>query len=400
MADYTEGLGNAIREGFCTIAPAAAVGALIFAGVATLGVADVVAGVAAGAVGLHAYNRYCNQPLPDEGRPSPPFSGGQCPVDYNVTYAFESSSNFSSSSPTYSPGTDVRNFIRGPITGIRVDISPTRNTARIFIQHNGTETLGFGQSGSTGDQDIRNVRITGVVPSAGGDPNACGSLPPVPPVLTPGDNIVTNNITYINNEGDTVTIPVTLAFGYAQIDFNGTVTVPVKVNFDLNPELNLNGDINLNTGDTTFYPDPSTPKGGCKDAPGDFIPDPTIPDYPDSLPGSDPESPSTPDESRTRKVLRGVVVTVDDEGRDSGFISQGGNPDVWFPDLGFVQFAVQIGDSVAWLRHEKVNSLRHLIQCDWPSGAIEVRGTPRPGVTWTLTPVYTVQTFSDRFPPE
>lgn len=400
MADYTEGIGNAIREGFCTVAPAVAVGALIFGGVATLGVADVVAGVAAGAVGLHAYNRYCNQALPPEGQPAPQFTGGQCPIRYRVT------ANYEATHPTLPSLTgSLLSTQWGTIKGLSV--STSSGSYSFDLRHgasgnpgaNVTTSIGSIVNGQANGYNTPTISGIVVVPEGGG-PDTCGDPPPSNPVLPPGGNIVNSPVTYVNNEGDTINIPMLIAFGYAQINLNGTVEIPIKLNFTANPTLNLSGTLNLNTGDTTFYPDPSTPTGGCNEPPGGFVPDPSLPGYPNPLPPVDPEQPTEADDPETRKILRGVVVTVTSEGNDAGFISQGNNPDIWFPDLGFVQFAVQIGNSIAWLRHEKVNSLRHLIQCDWPGGAITVRGTPRPGVTWTLTPVYTVQTFAPQFPPE
>lgn len=400
MVDYTEGIGDAIREGFCTIAPAAAVGALVFGGIATLGVADVVAGVAAGAVGLHAYNRYCNQPLPDEGRPSSPFTGGQCPVQYDVSVRITRASGtiqnpFDVGTVRVLGPVQGATFVNLPGNSTRIDVIAAPSTGHT----DGRYAVGSVATNFGGGENVNSATITSVV-RVDGNPDNCGSPTPVIPTLPPGGNIVNSPVTYINNEGDTVNIPLVIAFGYADIDFNGTVNIPIKLNFTANPELNLNGTLNLNTGDTTFYPNPGTPRGNCNDTPGDFIPDPTIPDAPDSGEPIDPYEPTLPEDSETRKILRGVVVTVTSEGRTSGFISQESNPDVWFPDLGFVQFAVQIGNSIAWLRHEKVNSLRHLIQCDWPAGAVAVRGTPRAGVTWTLTPVYTKQTYNRQFPPE
>lgn len=400
MADYTEGIGNAIREGFCTVAPAVAVGALIFGGIATLGVADVVAGVAAGAIGLHAYNRYCNEPLPEDGRPSTPFTGGQCPVVYNMTVFCTCDVTFSG---TTEPRDATRNFnITGPIGAPQLVLSENQRSYTLVVPGaNGSTftSLVFNAAPFNGTVSNGTTEVTSLT-RVDGLPDDCGNTSPVIPVLPPGGNIVDSPVTYTTNNNVNITIPMVIAFGYAQVNFNGTVEIPLTLNFTANPELNLSGTINLNTGDTNFYPDPGAPSNGCDDSPNDYLPDPSVPDYPDSLPGVDPATPAEPDMPERRKILRGVVVTVTSEGNSSGFISQGSNPDIWFPDLGFVQFAVQVGDSIAWLRHEKVNSLRHLIQCNWPSGAIEVRGTPRPGVTWILTPVFTTQSFVPQYPPE
>jgi hypothetical protein len=400
MGDYTEGIGNAIRQGFCTVAPAAAVGALVFGGVATLGVASTVAAVAAGAVGLHAYNRYCNQPLPAAGRPQPPFQGGQCSVVYNVSGRANYSGTAIPAGIALGPTP-----VNGPVRGMVSENLPP-NTTQVYVlglvdagHPDGRYGIATLNTSFGGGNDFQNAVVTSVV-RQDGQPDNCGSLPALPPALPPGGNTVNSPVTYTTNNNVTVTIPMVIAFGYASFSFDGTVEIPLTLNFTANPELNLSGTLNLNTGDTNFYPDPGAPTDGCDNSPNDFIPDPSIPNYPPTLPGVDPDPPALPNKPERRKILRGVVVTVSNQGDESGFISQDQNPDIWFPDLGFVQFAVQVGGRIAWLRHEKINSLRHLVQCDWPSGAVEVRGTPRSGVTWTLTPVYTTQSFLPQYPPE
>lgn len=402
MATLQESLTSAVRTGFCQALPGVVTGALLFTALSASTAVGAAAGLAVAGGAAAIYGLGCNRTLPDDAFPAPPFAGGQCAVDYRVEYSFEYSTNFSSGSPTYATGSDVFPFKRGAISGIRAVIAPNRSSAVVVLDHNGTTSNGYGQSTSAGDSDIRNVRITNVSVFGGGDPLACGSLPPqVPTGITQPDATVTNDITYVNNEGDTITVPVVLAFGYANVDINGELNIPVSVQLDLNPVVNFNGQFNLRTGDFNVnLGDPDSPFGGNGTCGGDPIPDADTPNPTLPLPPSDPIAPSNPERPTKRRILRGCqVVTTVLQGKQTE-LDQNDNPDIFIPSLGYVNFLVQVGQRTAWTVDIPVKNTNQIIECPWIGGAIDVRGTPSYNNQFTVSPIYTQQTFPPQYPPE
>lgn len=397
-----QSLSSAVRNGFCQALPGVVTGALLFTALSASTAVGAAAGLAVAGGAAAIYGLGCNRPLPDGAFPAPPFSGGQCPIDYRVEYAFEYSINYDASTPTYTPGTSTINFVPGPISGARAIIAPNRSTGNIVIDRAGGTTAGFGTSGAPGTIDIRNVRITSVTPQSGGTPDNCGSLPPqVPSGITIDDSTVTNNITYTNNDGVDVTVPVVLAFGYANVDINGELNIPVAVQLDLNPVVNFNGQFNLRTGDFNVnLGNPDSPFGGNGPCGGDPVPDPDQPDPTLPLPPSDPIPPSNPDRPIKRKILRGCrVVTTVLNGKQTE-LNQVDNPDIYIPAIGYVNFLVQIGEGTAWTADIAVKNTNQIIECPWIGGAIDVRGTPSFNNNFIVSPIYTQQTFPAQYPPE
>jgi len=68
---------------------------------------------------------------------------------------------------------------------------------------------------------------------------------------------------------------------------------------------------------------------------------------------------------------------------------QGDNPDILIPAAGYISFYVDIpGTGKGWTLDIPVKNARNFIQCPWEGGAINVKGTPNPQVTFVITPVY------------
>lgn len=353
-----------------------------------------------GAATLYA-NR-CGLPLPPTFTPSAPFSGGQCTGFYRVFYSAEYRGNPpGSANDGYLPVNEQTQFnVPGKILGITSEVNAFGNGAVIKILGTGATINGFGFTTTNVQPFFRNLRITSVQRS-GGLPDNCGNPPVGYPPYQGGDNIVNETVTYIDNSNNSVTIPVVIAFGYATLNANGTVNIPVNANFSLNPELNGNFNFNFNTGDV--QPDVSNPSapipGECSD-PGGYSPDPGIPTPPPDIPDAPPLPPTDTQPTERQRLLKGCIVTTTILDGNETTIFQQENPDIYVPAVGYVQFRIRIGNSSAWTTDVPVKSLRAFISCSWDAGAIEVKGTPRFGNQFTVTPVYVTRTFNPTYPPE
>lgn len=402
MATLQQSLTSAVRQGFCQALPGVVTGALLFTALSASTVVGAAAGVAVAGGAAAAYGLGCNRPLPDGAFPAPPFSGGQCGILYNVAVRCRYSGTFVPS------GTLVNVQAYGKIQGVRFEQRPGNSAAIIIIGGNPIGTAsGEQEAGSTAysfspSDVLQSVSIESVSPVNPAQPDNCGSLPPVPPSgITIDDSTVTNNITYTNNDGVDVTVPVVLAFGYANVDINGELNIPVSVQLDLNPEVNFNGQFNLRTGDFNInLGDPDSPFGTNGPCGGDPVPDGDTPNPTLPLPPSDPIPPSNPDRPAKRKILRGCqVITTVLAGKQTE-IDQNNNPDIYVPAIGYVNFLVQVGTKTAWTVDIPVKNTNQIIECPWIGGAIDVRGTPSYNNQFTVYPIYTQQTFPAQFPPE
>jgi len=402
MATLQESLAGAVRNGFCEGLPGVVTGALLFSALSatTVAGAGVGLGVAAGAAAI--YGLGCNRPLPDDAYPAPPFSGGQCPILYNIAARAIYSGNAV-------PGGNVVNLQAfGAVQGIRFE-PPVGNSSRVFI-------LGGNPPGSTSGEQLAgsipysfspqdvlvSLTIENVTPAFAGQPDNCGSLPPQPPGgITAPDATVGDDITYTNNDGIDVTVPIVIAYGYANVDVNGTLNIPVAVQVNLNPVVTFNGNLNLQTGDLNVnIGDPDSPLGGNGPCGGDPVTDPDTPEPTLPLPPSDPVPPSDPNKPEKRKILRGChVITSVVQGRQTE-LDQGDNPDIYVPALGYVNFLVQVGSRTAWTADIPVKNTNQIIECPWIGGAIAARGTPSYNNQFQVYPIYTQQTFPRQFPPE
>ena len=90
------------------------------------------------------------------------------------------------------------------------------------------------------------------------------------------------------------------------------------------------------------------------------------------------------------------VTTVTDESRGT-VIDQLDTPDIIAPNLGFIQFAIAVSNKIGWTVDIPVKNHRFFCECPWIGGAIDVRGTPRAGVEWIITPVYANEEKSQTF---
>lgn len=319
----------------------------------------------------------CDRDAPPED--PPPFTGGQCACALYVVTLLRTLPNGTQQNLT-------TQALAGPISG--VSSQTVGNQISHFVNHG--VCSGGVQTGTTQTQiSSASVGTTVTISSVarqGGQPDNCGNPPPVYPPLTPPDVTQPRDITYENDEGVSVTIPVTFVYARAQVDVEANITIPFTLRFsptlNITGTVNVNGEVNFNFGGGTATTTPKDPrKDNCEDV---GLPVGEVPIDP-----TDEDLPSEPERDQER-VIKGVLVTVTNLSNErASTIVQGDNPDIYAPSLGHVNFLCRVGDiSAGWTTDIQVKNRRHLIQCPWDWGAIAVEGTPQSGVTWVLTPVY------------
>jgi hypothetical protein len=386
-----EAIGDYVRAGYC----------LSMSNIATLGELFGGSDNPGGAIGIPAArwitNNICNRPAPS--LPAPPFTGGQClGIQYRVTI----DGTYTVRGGIGTPVPFTTSIIAGGIIE-NVDLSTTElessNIIRANVTSNGSiffnQVFNGGGNNTKADATITNISI--VRPD--GLPDNCGSPTPVIPPYTPGGNTTNNNITYVDEDGNNVSIGGSLTLGYVTVNIDGTVSIPFTLNAELNPTANLNGNFNLNTGDINFdYGNPSLPSNGCQTNSDNYNVDVHIPPNP---PGVPPE-PETPDPNaekpEKRKLLKGCYVTTTTIPPAVTEIFQAGAPNVYAPDLGLISFQISVNGASGWTEDIRVKNIRQFISCPWEGGATDVKGTPRLGGLFTISPVYLSFTDGKTFP--
>lgn len=392
MVGFLDAAAAAVRRSYCAATERLGVYGEIYLG------GDNPVGAAAIGAANFLHNAACDRPPPPAT--TPPFSGGQCAVLYNVNAVMTRNSG-SIQNPF-----NVSGQAYGPIQGVRFRNSPgNQTTLEIIGAPFGSNTTGiYGLGGvatnfGTSETDVNGITITSVS-RADGQPDTCGNPPGTRPTPSAGSGEVADNITYINNEGTEITVPVVIALGYAKIDIDGSLNIPFTLNANADVDFNISGNFNLNTGDVEYDSgNPSLPGSPCRPNsddigadPDDDIPDnPIGPDIPDPIP--DPEKP------QTRKLMVGCLVTVTQVPPQVTVIPQGSNPDVYAPDVGLVNFQISVGGVTGWTEDFRVKNARQIIPCPWEGGAIGVSGTPRTNGAMTITPLYEKRTLGQTYLP-
>jgi len=395
---FLESLGNSIRNGFCTVANTAqdfGIGLTYKPSYRSLEFSVDILRL--------AERLTCNRE-PSPGY-NPVFLGGQCFTLYQVFGTSTAERN--SGTPPPLGGDFIRGGVPGVIVGMR-NIPAFDGSSGVLSQivsrsSTGAETYTdvlFAPSSVY--QPPVNV-ITSIV-RQDGLPDDCGNAyPPVPP-SEPGDRTTDTSFTYIDNSEVEHNINSITTYGDIITNIEGDTIIPFQVTiespidnvsnvypFTFNGTLNLqNGDVNYNFGNPNYSP-------GKQPSPDDYQTDPDIPDVPEDVPiATQPPDANEPDEE-TQEIMIGVIVTVTNDDTYSTVIYQDDNPDIYAPTLGYVNFQVAIQGDVAWTSDQPVKNKRNLILCPWDKGAIAVRGTPRAGVEWTLSPVRALEQKSEDF---
>lgn len=324
---------------------------------------------------------YCNRPEPGP-KPQAPFQGGQCDgSNYSITATLNARGVPNGPDLAF----PLQTFAVGPISNISGETLPEGSStiARAFVvDKNGKRYFG-GSSNSTF------VSLTGItVTRFGGLPDDCGN-PPAPDPPFPEDGYVPQLPpgVYLNDTGQEVQVQPTAKVRKPILRPDGGISVNIEVNVGgviVDTDFNLNtGNINFNFGSNNG----NRPTGGGSES-GDYT-------------GVDEEPPNTgtpgerlptdrPPEGERRII--GVIVSstsVSSQNRLTTIFQQG-NPNIFAPSLGHVNFLCRIGEGniAAWTEDIKVKNRRHLIPCPWRQGAVDVKGTPNAGIAFTLTPIY------------
>lgn len=342
-----------------------------------------------------AFNYLCDE-TPNAGVPTQvPFQGGQCAgARYLVSgsgtrYSF---SNFQCNNGTWQSQTVE---LWGPISGSRLrKINPGGYAFEVYCRGTTSQPIrspfwasvtSVTSSSLCPDAALVNT----VVAPAPNQPNNCGN--PVPQ--------------YPTDEEVPLTGPIQVEIPISPTD---TVLTPVNVSF--NPQIGIQidvGDINITfDGDNISYDEPTDPGGGGEippltppsdDCPTRPDPDDTTIDPADPPPEPPPDEPDLEEpEDPPAQVIRAALVTVTDPGNQATQIA-GLSPDPpnYFGDLGLIKFRIKAADGATGFTNPiRVQNRRAFIVCPWDGGAIEVVGTPRPGVAWVITPVYDVSSIT------
>lgn len=231
-----------------------------------------------------------------------------------------------------------------------------------------------------------------VFPCEGADD--CGSGGGAPIIPPSNYNVYNENpITYVDNDGVERTFDPTFTLGVPIFNINGELSFPFTLEINdpaLEFTLEVNGEYNV-TNDDINYPieNPRQPGGGgnCNRPPtvitDETPPDPAPPPVP---PNPDPPTPETEPE---RRIIAALVTVTSELTSAQGKVFQDQNPDVLIPDVGVINFLYQLGSTTtAWSEDIRVKNARQLIPVPWDRGAIAVYGTPRPGISWRINPIY------------
>lgn len=333
-----------------------------------------------------SYRLFCNMEPPP--KPDPPFTGGQCPVAYIVNctlnFQFQDGASITPTNLTGTAGGPIARFY------LRTSPPPFANADVMAVRAgDGTEfRIGGAGSGSLSNPiGSETSFVINTITRVDGLPDDCGDPPPEVPEPEPGYNQPDAPFTYSPDGGGDINIPLIFIFAPVRVNLRGELTVPIRINLGgINPE--FNGDINLNNGDINInFGNPNYSRDGLPNPDGYEAPTDS-PDVPPDVPVDVPNPPPTSNDDDTTRLLRACIVTVTSVPDDITEIFQDDNPNIYLPGFGNIQFAINVGGTIAWTSHINVYNKRNFIAVDWEGGANAVRGTPRPGVTWTITPIY------------
>lgn len=299
--------------------------------------------------------------------PPPPFSGGQCPIDYQVTGTLQL--NLASTGEPFSTSTVTStaagfSSLRGPITGTYLGASDggvitAEGPRQFFVYDPANFTVG-------------SWSITSVTPSNPAISDECGD----PPVVLPPPTNIEINIDIDYDGGSVTNIPVTIGPFFVAV--GGAIYAPIEINL---PDVNLTGNLNL-TPEFSFSPEFNLNIGGVETTP-DGEPPPSNPSGPGEEEPEEPEEPPTGDRRIIAVTCSGRI---EDDARATGIYQEIG-PDIYAPRLASVRFGTVINGVLFWSNDVPVKGLRSVIECPIPWGATEVVLNAEPGVAMNYSPV-------------
>lgn len=387
MVEFKDALFNAAKGAVCTILEE------------TVNFQEWINGGPLGGIGnpykngiaRSLYRTLCNEEPP--GDPPTGQVPGQCPgVNYGWVLNYEVKGGPYEEWTAITETVNCPGVAKGPIDVL----GWVRQNETIAFYLNWSD--GLGGRVTLNISDIYNTKVYRV---RGGDldlincggGSECGPVEPIRPPI--GWNSAPTFITYTTNNGDTINLDANVSLNFMQWNVQNELSIPLNVSIGdptINADIDVGVNIDVKTGDFSLDLSPNV------DIDIDFgRPENTKPDEDDPPPVQPPETkppnekPDS-DEPREQPVIRGVIVTTTNVAGNSKatIIGQGDNPDVYAPYLGLISFYIDVGGNKAWTSDIPVKNRRQFIACPWVGGAVDVRGTPIPGVTWTITPCYTL----------
>ena len=309
-------------------------------------------------------------PLCDEEDPPPPlpppFSGGQCQcVPYTVNYRIQDAD-----------GNDVgggsRDFLEGPIIG--AERRDELNQLGIVHGHPDCGGVQFRNVAS----GFESISIASVTPTLGGSDD-CGNPPPPPP-SPPGTRPI--NFTYVNNEGDNVSVSGDVNIGIPILIAPFTLVAPIKVDLG---GVQFDGSIELapEFGDITISPSFGGGGGGGGDLPTPLDEDDEDPD------DDDPDSPV---ECRDFP-LKGLVVGLNfsPEMRSTELRQDGSLSSIAVPRAATLYFIVSVGNRDVYMPGIDLKRRSQYIPAPYNATVTCWRIHTEPGVTVASTrPVFDI----------
>lgn len=399
MATYREGASNAIRESWCQMAAPAAV----FHGYVNQFLRDVGVGQPPYTFN-NLYRSFCSRepPLPAEDI----YPQGQCPVHYGVSITYQVSNNGGASFTTETQGLACSPTGAGVYGALGTPylrtLSGGFDWAIDGYDSTGTPTV-WGLTTTYNSSIFTPGEIISYdIVRCDEQPDDCGTPEPEPP--PPNYWIQPITFTYTDASTDVdINVIGDVNFSVPYYDINGEVNVDARIVFEdptLEIEVEANFTINLDRDTINPAPSPDMGKDGRKGKNPDKNPTPEpdeTPEPDDDLP--EPEPPPNPDSVR---VIVGCIVYVDaGQTGQATQIFQDDNPDIYAPSLGEISFRCLVnGTQSVWTNDIPVKNRAALIPCPWYQGAVEVKGTPRAGVSFKVIPVYDERNFSPRRPDE
>lgn len=302
--------------------------------------------------------------------PPVPFMGGQCPgEDYNVNIQIDWVSNGFPQPPAFGIGvlTGPLTYVNGPVEG--------SNQSRIGIVDVNGDFEGLETSAPIDEGAITSSTITRV----DGMPDDCGN-PPVAANPTLIQNNITNNITYDNSQGMTVNENITYAFGFAYVDADVNLLVPIDVSIG---SINVPVRFNLSTGDISFS---FGGRGGGEGGGGGdrIILEPAPPEAPDD---TGPDIPEPPDPREEESIVGALVTVTSITPPFNGTQVDGGvSSDLYLPRLAQVQFTYRFSDGATGFSEAfSITNRRQFVPSPRPENTIDATLFPAQGVTLFLS---------------
>lgn len=399
MVRYREAVSNSLRDAWCTMTRPQAV----FQGYVAEFLRDIGVGVPPTNFN-NLYRAFCSSepPLP----PDDIYPAGQCPVHYGVSISYQVSNNGGATFETKNEGLACSPTGAGVYGALGTPYFKDENGGFAWY------ISGFDSAGTPTEWGLTTTWNSSIytpgeildyqITRCDSQPDQCGT--PQPPEPPPNYWIQPITFTYTDNSTNVdVNVIGDVDFSVPYYDINGEINVDARIVFDdptLNVEVEANFTINLDRDVINPAPSPDMGKDGRKGK----NPDKNRTDEPEEEPEPDddlpePEPPPNPDSVR---VIVGALVFVGaGQTGTATQIFQDENPDIYAPSLAEVSFRCLVnGTQSAWTNDVPVKNRAALIPCPWYQGAVEVKGTARPGVSIKVIPVYDDRNIAPRRPDE